>query len=88
MYLLSIKNHADGIHKPVEIDDIISAKIPNADNPLLKELELKWMIHCLRWELGTNSSCMINKSRKLQCRFSFSMLYNSFKFLVVDERPK
>ena len=45
MHLLFISSPLDRIHNPVEIDDLVSAEIPNSDDPLLRELVLKLMIH-------------------------------------------
>ena len=49
------------IQNPVEIDDFISAETPNTDDPSLKELLLKWIIHSLCGELNQKASCMIEK---------------------------
>ena len=88
MHLLLIMSPQDRIHNPVEIDDLISAEIPNSNDPLLRELVLKWMIHNPCGNLNPNASCMINKNGKFQCRFGFPKQYNSVTSLADAEKPK
>ena len=35
----------DKIHKSAELDDFVSAEIPDDDDAFLRELVIKWMIH-------------------------------------------
>jgi hypothetical protein len=51
----------DRICNPVEIDDLLSAEFPNTNDPLLRELVLKWMIHNPRM---LNKTTISNFDRK------------------------
>jgi hypothetical protein len=64
MYLLLITSPRDRIRNLVEVDDLISTEILNTDDPLRREIVLKWMVHNLCGELNPNASCMINKNEK------------------------
>lgn len=88
MHLLLIMSRCDLIHISVEIDDLISAEIPNTGNLTSRELVLKWMFHNLFGEFNPNANCLINKNGKLQCHFSFPMQYNPVVSLAEDEKPK
>ena len=89
MHLLLIMNPEDRIHNPEEIDDLISAEIPNTDDPELREFVLKWMIHnpC-GVDLNPDATCMVNKNGKLQCRFGFPFHFKEVTSLVDDEKTK
>jgi len=88
MHLILILSPRDRSHNLVEIDDLILTEIPNTDDPLLRELILKWMTHNPFGELNPNASCMTNKKRKLQCGFGSLMQFNSVTSLAEDEKPK
>ena len=45
MPLLVIMTVEDKIRNADELDDLISAEIPDFNDPELRELVLKWMIH-------------------------------------------
>ena len=87
MPLLLIMSLQDRIHKPLEIDDLISAEIPTNDS-LLRELVLKWMIHNPCGYLNPHAICMINKNGKFQRSFGFPKQYHSVTSLADAEKSK
>ena len=89
MHLLLMISPGDRIHNPVKSDDLTSAEIRNTYDPVLQDVELKWMIlNLCRVELNPNVTCMNNKDGKLQCWFGVLKQYNSVTFLADDEKTK
>uniref|UniRef100_A0A2C9KDP4 Helitron helicase-like domain-containing protein n=1 Tax=Biomphalaria glabrata TaxID=6526 RepID=A0A2C9KDP4_BIOGL len=78
----------DKVHNPDELDDLISAEIPDNTDPELRELVLKWMIHNPCGEHDLNASCMKNHNGKIHCRFDFPKPFQETTSLVDDEKPK
>ncbi|XP_055860289.1 uncharacterized protein LOC129921730 [Biomphalaria glabrata] len=88
MHLLLIMRSEDKVHNPDELDDLISAEIPDNTDPELRELVLKWMIHNPCGEHDLNASCMKNHNGKIHCRFDFPKPFQETTSLVDDEKPK
>ena len=63
MHLLLIMSSQDKIYNVEELDDLISAEIPY-DDPILRDLMIKWMIHNPCGEHNQEAPCMINKDGK------------------------
>ncbi|XP_055871668.1 uncharacterized protein LOC129923663 [Biomphalaria glabrata] len=88
MHLLLIMRSEDKVHNPDELDDLISAEIPDNTDPELRELVLKWMIHNPCGEHDLYASCMKNHNGKIHCRFDFPKPFQETTSLVDDEKPK
>lgn len=72
MHLLVIMSPADKIHSADQLDDFISAEIPE-DDPELKELISQWMIHNPCGDMNPSAPCMVSKHGRDQCRWGFPM---------------
>lgn len=75
----------DKIHNTKEIDDLISAEIPE-DDPILQDLVIKWIIHNPCGEHKQEAPCMANKNGKMKCRFDFPKPFKDFTSFVEDEK--
>nr|XP_042901178.1 uncharacterized protein LOC122269910 [Parasteatoda tepidariorum] len=87
MHLLVIMSPADKIHSAEQLDDLISAEIPE-DDLELKELISKWMIHNPRGDMNPSAPCMVSKHGRDQCRWGFPMEHQDMTSLVDDEKPR
>nr|XP_042913501.1 uncharacterized protein LOC122273506 [Parasteatoda tepidariorum] len=87
MHLLVIMSPADKIHSADQLDDLISAEIPE-DDPELKELISKWMIHNPCGDMNPSAPCMVSKHGRDQCRWGFPMEHQDMTSLVDDEKPR
>ena len=61
MPLLVIMTVEDKIRNADELDDLISAEIPDFNDSELRELVLKWMIHNPCGNQNPSAACMTNK---------------------------
>ncbi|XP_054274451.1 uncharacterized protein LOC128994153 [Macrosteles quadrilineatus] len=86
LHLLVIMANEDKLRSPEEVDTFISAEIPN-DDPVLRELVLKWMIHNPCGELNPSASCMENKGGSAKCRFGFPKAHQEFTSIVDNKKP-
>lgn len=87
MHLLLIMRPEDKIHKPEELDDLISAEIPDDNDEYLRELVIKWMIHNPCGELNKSAACMVNKKGKIKCRFGFPKSFQETTTLEENAKP-
>ncbi|XP_054289208.1 uncharacterized protein LOC129004674 [Macrosteles quadrilineatus] len=86
LHLLVIMANEDKLRSPEEVDTFISAEIPN-DDPVLRELVLKWMIHNPCGEVNPSASCMENKGGSAKCRFGFPKAHQEFTSIVDNKKP-
>ena len=87
VHLLLIMRPEEKIHKPKELDDLVSAEIPDDDDSYLHELVIKWMIHNPCGDLNKNATCMVNKKEKIKCRFNFSKSFQERPTLEENAKP-
>ena len=87
MHLLVIMSSDDKIHRPEELDDLISSEIPGSYDLELRQLVLKWMIHNPCGEHNPNATCMANKNGTTKCRFDFPKSFQEVTTLVDDGKP-
>lgn len=87
IHLLLIMSSGDKIHNTEELDDLISAEIPDSDDPDLRELVIKWMIHNSCGDLNPRAFCMVNKNGRMKCRFGFPKPHLEVTSLADDEKP-
>ena len=77
----------DKIHKPEELDDLVSAEILDDDDAYLRELVIKWMIHNPYGELNKNATSMVDKKEKIKCRFNFIKSFQESTSLEENAKP-
>lgn len=87
MHLLLIMSSEDKIHNAEEVDDFISAEIPDPNDKHLRELVKKWMVHNPCGDLNPKAPCMVNENGRTRCRFGFPKSFNDVTSLVEDHKP-
>ena len=87
MHLLVIMAGEDKIRNADDLDDLISAEIPDFNDPELRELVLKWMIHNPCGNQNPTAACTTNKNDRMQCRFGFPKPHFEVTSLANDEKP-
>ena len=88
-HILLIMEEVDKPRKPMKVNTVVSAEIPNRDkNPVLHEIIVKNMLHGPCGNVNRESPCMDGDGTARKCTKSFPKQFRSATFFPADNFPE